>query len=67
MIQCIFFFNRNERTAELTENSLNFFQNLFVEGPTLTVDHALTLDHATVDLSIPLGGEVVQFQFCAAR
>lgn len=23
-------------TAELTENSLNFFQNLFVEGPTLT-------------------------------
>ena len=46
------------------------WSTLFVEGPTLTVDHALTLDHATVDLSIrlhSLGGEVVQFQLCAAR
>ena len=73
MIQDIFFFNRNETILgqpNWQKIVWTCWSTLFVEGPTLTVDHALTLDHATVDLSIrlhSLGGEVVQFQLCAAR
>lgn len=45
------------------------WSTLFVEVPPLTVDHAITLD-LSIRLHSPTsmkGGEVVKFQWCAAR